>query len=379
MASSSDLAATEALIAQLIAEDLEESYQRHAAPIGASYHDYEEPLSSYERQCLDAENNPDAGEGCSGWGDEDCEGFNHAATPHEGELSMAAPDSEGTWDSKFVNEEGQVQDHSDLDELPPYGEDDHSALIMDPNPLKEEFTGPPARVVSPLTCNAPTNTADEARNNSAPTIISSQPTPDIWPDPIPVHHDHLAPSDGSSPPKTFIPSDPPPPNEPPPPATTWDIEAQWDDGLDYSSHKGKGKAVRAYDEFKRGLRHGERDQSRDPDIADSKEQDDADHDSEEDEKDSEVADEDLPFIRIPWPSRADTDELLSRREEAEVVEIRVRDEETLESILRDISLRDERRRKGKGAEGVVGSGGEQQEWEREDVQARNPDAVATWW
>jgi len=56
--------ATEALIAQLMAEDFAEAYTDHMRPIGSHAGDYEEPLTSYERQCLD---NPDMEDGEGGW------------------------------------------------------------------------------------------------------------------------------------------------------------------------------------------------------------------------------------------------------------------------------------------------------------------------
>ena len=65
---------TEALIAQLVADSLDYFASRTSSnpwnpelgpsQIGASYHDYEEPLSSYERQLLD---DPDGGDGNEGW------------------------------------------------------------------------------------------------------------------------------------------------------------------------------------------------------------------------------------------------------------------------------------------------------------------------
>lgn len=377
MASSSDIdSATEALIAQLMAEDLGESYQRHSAPIGASWHDYEEPLSSYERQCLDAENNPDDdGEEGVGWGPEDLDGLKDAAAPDEG-LDPTAPPEQGTWDSRFLDDDGQVQEHT-APELSPQAagaddDDSHSDQNSCPDPTSEEPTVSPAPVASLPAYNIPTNPAGEAHNISAPMTLPTQPTLNGWPGPIRIPHDHLDPSHQNEP---FIPSGHLAPNERLPASSGWGIESQWDDGLDYSSSKGKNKAVRAYDEFKRGLRDGER-ESWDPKVADpehNKEQY-TDYDCEEQ---GEIRDEDLLFIRVPWLC-AEKDELLSRREDAQVVEIRVGDDETLESILRDISLREETRQKGKGkgVEDRVEHGGEEV-IVREDVLGNND--VVSWW
>lgn len=366
MASSDTDAATEALIAQLMAEDLGESYHRHSAPIGASYHDYEEPLSSYERQCLDAENDPDdeGGEGC-GWGPERSDVVNGSTAPAEG-LSSHGPADESTsdskdqaWDSRFVNEDGDVQEYPTSPHSPPAAgadkDDNHSDSKTCSAPRNEEITSSPARVTPLPAYDGPTNPASEIRNISNPTARPPQPTPDIWPEPfgpVRVPNDHLEPSAKSSHPEPFIPSSQPAPNEQLPTPNDWEVDDLWDDGLDYSSSKGKGKAVRAYDEFKRGLRDGgKRRWGRGvADPEDTKGQD-ADDDSEEKEE-GDIQDEDLPFIRVPWPC-AEKDEVLSRREDAEVVEIRVGDDETLESILEGISLREERRQRGRGVEDRV--------------------------
>ena len=65
---------TEALIAQMVADSFDYFANRTSSntwdpelgpsQIGASYHDYEEPLSSYERQILE---DPDAGVTNEGW------------------------------------------------------------------------------------------------------------------------------------------------------------------------------------------------------------------------------------------------------------------------------------------------------------------------
>lgn len=366
MASSSDVdAATEALIAQLMAEDLGELYQRHSAPIGASYHDYEDPLSSYERQCLDAGEDPDEEGGeASGWGPKDPDEGRGAATADES-LCSTMPASEGTWDSSFVDENGQVQKHTAPEQSPQAVEaddDNHSMISSCPKPENKELSSSPTRIVSLPAHNVATNPAGETRNISAPMTLPTQPNLNVWPGPNRVPDDHLHRFSHSKP---SIPSNHLTPNERLSTSKGYEVEGQWDDGLDYSSYKGKGKAVRAYDEFKRGLRDGEKDRW-DPNAADleHEEEEDTDHDSEDE---GEIRDEDLPFLRVPWPS-IENDELLSRREDSEVVEIHVGDDETLESILRDISLRDERRRKGKSVQGSI-----------EDHPSMRQKDVTAWW
>ena len=382
MAFSTDVdAATEALIAQLMAEDLGESYDSHSAPIGSSNHDYEEPLSSYERQCLDAENDPDeeGEEGC-GWGPDLSDDVNGAATLGEGLCATGSAgedtwdSSDGNWESRFIDNDGSVHEHTTSERSPQAAGADKDCNHSDSNPcLTSEnagLTGSPARVASIPAHNAPTNPAGETRNISAPSTFPTETRPCQCPGPVQVPDDHVddpprftSPPSSSLPPAADVWGVSPAPQ---PASTTGELESQWDDGLDYSCSKGKGKAVRAYDEFKQGLRNN--------DLGDRWTKLDIDSEEGHDiEEEGEVCDEDLPFIRIPWPS-TEPEELLSRREDAEVVEIHVGDDETLESILRDISLRDERRQKGKAVEGRVECVGEEvrereERLGRKDVEA----------
>ena len=369
MASSSDVdAATEALIAQLMAEDLGESYDRHSAPIGASHDDYEEPLSSYERQCLDAEDDPEDG---SGWGPKDPDEVSSVATLDESPSPNGLADN-GTWDSSYMDEKGVQQtaasslhseasrntnerhenkEHCDTDSL------DRESLVS-----SSPKTHSPSNIFHDLTSKA---------NNISPHALgSTEVQPCLSSGPVPATQDHV--DDATSIPTSPVSDSHPPavdaraePSITQPSVTAQEVEDRWDDGLDYSSAKGKGKAVRAYDEFKLGLRknHG------DGWILTDAEIENGDCDTEdEDEDEAEIDDEDLPFIRIPWPS-AEPEEILSRREDAEVAEIRVGDDETLESILRDINLREEQRRKEKAMQ-------ETRERQMEDVLGRK--VVASW-
>ena len=370
MASSSDVdAATEALIAQLMAEDLGESYYRHSGPIGASYHDYEEPLSSYERQCLDAENTPDeAGEEGSGWGPEDPDEVNRVATLDESPSPNGLADH-GTWDSSYIDEQGVQQTAASSLQS-------ETSRNTSENNENEDHCGADSSDRESLVCSRPISHSPSNISHDLPSKtndIFQHPTdstgtrPCLWFGPVQVPQDHLA----STSPSPVSDSHPPAvdaceePSTTQPPTTAQEVEDRWDDGFDYSSTKGKGKAVRAYDEFKLGLRdsHGDGWTRIDAGIENG------DCDTEDkDENEAEIDDEDLPFIRIPWPS-VENDELLSRREDAEVAEIRVGDDETLESILRDINLREEKRRKGKAVE-------ETRERQVEDVLGRK--VVASW-
>ena len=346
---------TEALIAQLMAEDLGESYSSHSLPIGASYHDYEEPLSSYERQCLDAEDNPDGQdvEG-SGWGAEDSDGVNVASASDES-MCSAEPAEAGTWNSRYIDDNGQVQESKELEETS-YGvvmdEDDNNSNPIPVSDCRSKgLAESPAQSVSFSACKVPTKQAGDVRSIPAPVAIPIESASDAWLGPIQTPHDHIDASDHSGHHEPVIPANPHGPNEQPPASARLNIEDDWNDGLDYSSYKGKGKAVRAYDEFKLGLREGERRQNRRfPPVADTvRGSNDDDDDDDDDDSEEEYEKEGIRFMRVPWPT-TEKDELLARREDSEVVEIRVGDDETLESILKDISLRDERRRTGKDVE-----------------------------
>ena len=371
MASSSDVdAATAALIAQLMAEDLGESYYRHSAPIGASYHDYEEPLSSYERQKLDAENHPDeAGEEGSGWDPEDPDEVNRVATLDESPSPNGLADH-GTWDSSYVDEHGVQQTaapslHSETSHCTSENNGNEDHCDTDSSDRESLVCSSP---ISQSPSNLSPDFPSKANNTSQHATDSTEIHPCLLSGPVQIPQDHI---DDAASISTPLVSDSHPtavdaceePSTTQPPTTAQEVEDRWDDGLDYSSAKGKGKAVRAYDEFKLGLRnnHGDGWTKIDAGIENG------DCDT-EDEDEAEIDDEDLPFIRIPWPP-AEKEEVLSQRENAEVAEIRVGDDETLESILRDINLREEKRREEKAVE-------ETREAQMEDVLERK--VVASW-
>ena len=351
MSFSSDMdPATAALIAQLMAEDLGEAYENHSHPIGASWHDYEEPLSSYERQCLDAGNDRNGqSDESSGWGPGDSDEINRAVTPDES-FSSTEPAGDGTWNSSFMDKDRQVQRSTKSDHASQVAETDEEGNHSDPepcsNPTSEGSADSPARIEPFLSCNVPIEQAPEVRNVSDPVAIPIRTAPIAQSGPVQVPHDHDDPSDDSIRCEPVIPPNLVIPNEQTTVSTTWDVEDKWHDGLDYSSHKGKGKAVRAFDEFKLGLRKGEVQSWA---HYERKGEDSEDDDDSEDE--GEVDDNNLLFLRVPWPA-IEQDELVSQREDASVVEIRVEDDETLESILRDINLKGKLR-------GIGGVGGEE--------------------
>ena len=99
MASSDTDAATEALIAQMIAGDLGEAYTDQLRPIGSHYGDYEDPLSSYERHRLE---NPDIEDEAEDW-----DLPPPRAEPAEGEGSSIPLPEGALWDSS-VNEDPRI-------------------------------------------------------------------------------------------------------------------------------------------------------------------------------------------------------------------------------------------------------------------------------
>lgn len=216
-------AATEALIAQLLAEDFGEAYADHMRPIGSHAGDYEDPLTSYERQCLD---NPDMEDGEGGW---------NPPTPKiEPVAASTLPEGE-SWDSSINNDprieptpfssckhskpnEGgsqgsvkveeslhHVQDAIDIRSVP----DEPLHHIQDPveyhtdiptESLTRHVSVPVHELVSPpedgrRVVSDPSrleNTADLPRQDS-PIPILSEPTRPHSPDPNPLLPNHSAP------------------------------------------------------------------------------------------------------------------------------------------------------------------------------------------
>lgn len=322
-------AATEALIAQLLAEDFGESFLAHSQPIGSSWHDYEEPLSSYERQCLEAS---DGEEEETGWGNEPAPETGPAATPTDNvpTVSTSLPvQEEHGWNSCWIDDDGLLHESitSQSNELATPDEDHSDAGTGG-------GSGSPARVVSLPTYHVLPNPAAEGRNCSAPVILVTGATPPTVPTEVP----SLPEQRPTRPPKE-------PASEPSIAASITD-ESPWNCN-DQSNPTGKGKA-RAYDEYKAGYRDGLHDSL--PTAED--EPTDTDTDAElvtercEEEAQRGRQKGKLPHIRIPWP--CEKDGLHARQEDVEVVEIRLGEEETLDSILEDMCLSDERRVKGKG-------------------------------
>jgi len=118
-------AATEALIAQMVADDFDDydelSYAANTRPIGASYHDYENPMTSYERQCLDADPNDDG----LGWA---------------GEVNPAeAPQIDQSWDPEAEPPAFDDNEVRDGNALPENGSRQQSASASD-GPLSDIST-----------------------------------------------------------------------------------------------------------------------------------------------------------------------------------------------------------------------------------------------
>ena len=122
MASSDADAATQALIARMIAEDFGEAYEDQTRPVGSWYGDYEDPLTSYERGCI--ENPGQQNVGGAGWG---------TSTPSvasEAEEGPSTLPQGATWDSG-VNEDTRI-------ESTPYFRGDQSSDAVKPKRNQDE-------------------------------------------------------------------------------------------------------------------------------------------------------------------------------------------------------------------------------------------------
>ena len=97
-------ALTQALIAQLMADDMGETLEQHNRPIGSSVEDYEDPLSSYESGQLEGSE----GEDGTGWGDEQAEGSGSGGAMNTREEASAEPAVQypGGWDSHTAYSDG---------------------------------------------------------------------------------------------------------------------------------------------------------------------------------------------------------------------------------------------------------------------------------
>ena len=385
MATSSEIdAATQALIAQLLAEDLGTSFEHSSRPVGSSWHDYEEPLSSYERSMV---------ESYSEFGDENLDApATPALAPLDSDSSPHPQDSpvnsEG-WDSGTHIEEARSTASTSTAGIDntndgPYSERRSLSLnayrlvqpVTDP---RRTFSAPP--VVSEMESDFCSNPQDQSPEQLAPLPILPEPggvkvsssasMDDLISKPLRKICENSNSNASRSPSSDKIRQspnqgtqfaderdEPSAPESAPPvallnpwPSLSWEpynsfetqnslireqyssavfrqpfasryrpLNAWRDDHVDYSASKGKGKALelKQRDEIK------------------SYGHDDGYYDS-DDEPDESCE----RRISIPWYySKRDAQR---ERENSEVVEIFVGEDETLESILRDISARDEQR------------------------------------
>lgn len=439
-------AATEALIAQLMAEDFGEAYADQMRPIGSHAGDYEEPLTSYERQCLD---NPDMEDGEGGW--------NPPTPTIEAVEASTLPEGE-SWDSSinndpriestpaFTSPENGVSNKGDcegdvvLEESLHHIQDAIGNRSVSDEPLHhirdpvnyhaDKTTQSPIRQVSvpvhesvsPIRdgrriISDPSrleNTADSPRQNP-PSPILSGPTQPHAPDPIPILPNHSVPKDPTA---THLPplSDPYAPtmatnerlltlindtsklnlernsflNAP----DQFDLDLQdlvnFDTNIDTSTAKNKGKVpapdtspnpderIRGYLDRYKAL-YANRDN--DVDYSSAKNKGKAHEDSDiygnrlakyvgrtrnprsgsadrsgvgiyGDERIDEESG--LLFLRVPWPDSGRRGRELREAMDAQVHEVWVGEEETVESILLDIRGREEVRGRAWGSWGVDG-------------------------
>jgi len=376
-----DDALTAALIAQIMAEDLGETLEQHNRPIGSSVEDYEDPLSSFERGEVESTR----GEDGTGWGDE--EGEESASGPDsdlptsDESSDQPAPKYPGGWDSHTAYSDGlkpagmDNQDHAEQenDQLKgPASHITHTRHASDPLPA---YTGTAPNVVDAFTMSLPNTPADYGPGN-------------VW-------YDTSSPDDFSKTDVLPLDTSTNPARRP----FEQDLINVWGpEDIDTSPAKNKGKA-RAPDEEEREVEEDQDSEDDDGEEGDDDEEEAADdqrtlkakrkarapstrdpsinpcsptslltslsskrfarylqgqslltnictcdscasYPSYQDEEGNEI-----PLIHIPWPG-SETDEIADRAEDNEVVEIRVGEEETLDSILMDIYLRDGRRERG---------------------------------
>ncbi|KAK4692071.1 hypothetical protein P7C71_g5062, partial [Lecanoromycetidae sp. Uapishka_2] len=373
--SAEDDALTQTLIAQLMAEDLGETLCQHRRPIGSSAEDYEFPV--FRR----GELKNTVGENGTGWEDEPAEAPVAPiveATPNE-RATQPAVEYPGGWDSSIAYSDG-------LQLAAPGSQED-----------KGKESNQPTRPVAFITDTCHTSDSLPAYTILDP-LFSSKANPPVDNGPENIW------SDTSFLPTA---EEPAAANQPPPTASSRPVSGEpeqtvfnvWgpedmDMDIDTSSKKNKGKA--------RAISANDDEDNLDECMDDAKFEGNRDEDSSDqpsttakgkrrrletnwdssDAFDSSKAatrtlstrpplprpshspfsffdtcscpscekypgfkDEEgneIPLIHIPWPE-SDRDEIMERAEDNEVVEIHVGEEETLDSILEEMILRDEMR------------------------------------
>ncbi len=367
MASSVPDAATEALIAQLVAQDLGDVYNDAHRPIGSWYGDYEDPLTSYERQVLE---HPDMEDGEGGWNP-----LTPRLDPVEGPSILA----EGVpWDSS-VNEDPAIEptllrtvvEENPLVVGPEHGSDENHAGVSAEEPL--HHLNDPIHYHSPdkPTLTNPRHVSQPANELRSPTIDARRNITDPPHLETTIHHNfnypsEIEPSRSASPlaPEPISPVVPARSESPPFPSdlfrssiATNELLLDWHmaepASPDASPFKNKGKAPA--DQFTNEERSQRRAKAQ-ATLSNSWESDDqgtaskrkgkgkarADDDVDID-KDSDLGTDEetgLPFLRIPWPGMTPGEKAFRDAMERIVVEVRVGEEETVDSILMGIMERD---------------------------------------
>lgn len=145
-------AATEALIAQMMAEDFGEVYTDHLRPIGSHAGDYEEPLSSYERQCLE---NPDMQDQEGGW---------NPPTPRLDPIQDTATLPEGeSWDSN-------INDDPMIESTPAFAASQHGESDEDTSEGGVSLEEPLHHIQDTISYHADTLTQSPSRHASLPAL-----------------------------------------------------------------------------------------------------------------------------------------------------------------------------------------------------------------
>lgn len=385
-----DDALTQALIAQLMLEDLRVSHRQYSRPIGSSAEDYEHPV--FDRGQLEG----NAGEDGTGWENEHDDGYqsgngsgDHQPAPEQ-LPNLPAIEYPGGWDSGFAFSGGSQ----------PAATDEHEYRMH-----KKQKSNPPD---APATSSAdnttgsdpmPPHTVQNRLPMSVPETATSYGTGKARHDISPTAEQQT----GSETPPLNTASSPAPDESNEGLINVWGPEDIMDMDIDTSSAKNKGKA-RALPEENDNDDNEETEEDDENDImgpeydfnmdepdfgptardarrsallakladltaARLRAQRDIDHaarnarrgaisaqifrpfpDGEPSRSGSEPVYRDeggneMRFIHIPWPG-SERDEIVERAEDNEVVEIRLGEEETLDSILLEMSLRNERRERG---------------------------------
>ena len=346
-------AATEALIAQLMAEDFGEAYADQVRPLGSWYGDYEDPLTSYQRQCLENPNMPD-GDGSwdpvspvlspapsadpaplpewqmwdSGVNDDFwCESTSPAdpvdqSTKSNGENESGSEKGEDrdmggvTIEPLAHNYESthtpiEPDTHQNVVFLEEFGSTHTSPILDTPDPFDDETT---------IDENDNHSPAEKEKRETTPSIITTNtpPLPDLK---LPFHTRSTTPKP--------IPRDPSIPQN----LSTNELLLDSNYDIDLSTAKNKGKAKAPITSTHSPHKHKRRNAKSSRGI---------DSESSEDSDDTQSIDSASGprLLRVPWMGRrmGRGEKAFAEAMEKVVVEVRVGKEETLEGILRGSNL-----------------------------------------